>query len=86
MTHEPERGSLVIYRHDPENGQQERHRMAVVVGPVLPDSGSGRLWVGVRLPTHDDRDPVDLIDTRSIVEVQPPDRGEPPSFGRRRAG
>ncbi|MBB4908603.1 hypothetical protein [Actinophytocola algeriensis] len=71
--HEPEHGSMVVYRVAASDRDPERRRMAVVVGPVLAEPVSGQLWVGVRLPQHEDAGPVDFIATGSIIEVQPPD-------------
>lgn len=76
VAREPEHGSTVVYRHDVRN-EQERHRIAVVVGPVLSEPVSGQLWVGVQLPRPHGSNPIDLIAVASIIGIERPDVGEP---------
>jgi hypothetical protein len=65
-------GSLVVY--EPRTaGDHEGYRIGVVVGPVVREPASGRLWVGVRLSRHAiPGAPLDLIDVASIVDASPP--------------
>ena len=71
----PEHGSTVVYRHE-ERGDEARYRLAVVVGPVVPEPATGNLWVGVRLPRPGRDNLTDLILVASIIDVQPPRTGE----------
>lgn len=69
----PMRGSVVVYQHRRDD-DQDRFRIAVVVGPVVPEPMTGDLWVGVRLSQHPTAGAaVDLVAVASIVDTSPPD-------------
>ena len=68
----PLHGSVVVYQHGDDD--QDRFRIGVVVGPVVPEPMTGDLWVGVRLSQHATTGSVlDFIDVASIVDTSPPD-------------
>ncbi|MBE1472194.1 hypothetical protein [Actinophytocola algeriensis] len=70
----PLRGSVVVYQHSQDD--QDRFRIGVVVGPVVPEPMTGDLWVGVRLSQHATAgSAVDFIDVAAIVDTSPPDDG-----------
>ncbi len=68
----PVRGSVVVYQHSQDD--QDRFRIGVVVGPVVPDPMTGDLSVGVRLARHGTSgSAVDLVDVAAIVDASPPE-------------
>ncbi|MFI7673840.1 hypothetical protein [Actinophytocola sp. NPDC049390] len=72
-TREPLRGSVVVYQRSLDD-DQERFRIGVVVGPVVPEPRTGNLWVGVRLSQHAPGGPgLDFIEVDSIVDTSPPE-------------
>ena len=67
-------GSVVVYQHSQDD--QDRFRIGVVVGPVVPDPMTGDLSVGVRLARQGEAGAaVDFIEVAAIVDASPPEDG-----------
>jgi hypothetical protein len=75
LPHTPSLGSVVVYRPERPDDDEE-HRIGIVVGPLVPEPRSGKWWVGVRLSRAVTASAdLDFIDVDSIVDTGEADDG-----------